>query len=81
MNLATEGIVAPEMLLKQYGGEMEVSLSLNHTETQFEYEAELYFSDMVKKCIEIRAANAERWRALGGKIGLSEWDFRMPMSS
>lgn len=47
---------------------------------QFAYEPDTYFNDMVQKCIEIRAANAERWRALGGRIGLSEWDFRMPMA-
>ena len=62
-----EGYVLPEQLMtvSGWGGSQE-----------FEYVHEKYWPALVDLCETERSAQMDRWRALGGKIGLSEWDIK-----
>jgi len=62
-----EGYVLPEQLMTAsgWGGSQE-----------FEYVHEKYWPALVELCETERRARMDRWRALGGKVGLSEWDIK-----
>ncbi|KAF5382220.1 hypothetical protein D9615_004367 [Tricholomella constricta] len=42
----------------------------------FEYVHEKYWPALVGTCDSRRAAWLEKWRALGGKVGIKEWDYK-----
>lgn len=75
----SSSLVAPSQLWAEYGGEMDASLlSLSDdilaNGNQFEFGPE-YLPALVDLCLQRREANFGRWKAAGGTIGLSEWDF------
>ncbi len=43
---------------------------------EFEYVHEKYWPALVALCDAERKARMDRWRVLGGKVGLSEWDIK-----
>ena len=43
---------------------------------EFAWDHGKYWPALLKMCAEIREAQRERWKALGGKVGISEWDFK-----
>jgi hypothetical protein len=54
------------MLMKQWwGGDQD-----------FEYHHEKYWPELVRMCEESKRKQLESWRALGGKVGLKEWDLK-----
>jgi phosphatidylinositol/phosphatidylcholine transfer protein len=59
------GYVPPDQLLKLFGGDCD-----------FEYEHERFWPVYVGAARERRERYFARWKALGGRIGLSEWDVR-----
>ena len=66
-DLVKDGFVLPEQLMTAagWGGNQE-----------FEYVHEKYWSTLVALCEAENRASMDRWRVLGGKIGLSEWDIK-----
>jgi len=48
---------------------------------QFEWRMDEYLSSLVEVCVRRRNENMERWKALGGTVGLSEWEFLEPFES
>jgi len=61
-----EDIFTPDMVMKEWwGGDRE-----------FVYEHEKYWPALVKMCNERRTQQMEKWRELGGTVGLKEWDVR-----
>lgn len=71
-DLVKEGFVLPEQLMTAsgWGGSQE-----------FEYVHEKYWPTLVALCEAENKARIDRWRALGGKVGLSEWDIKGGPSS
>jgi CRAL/TRIO domain. len=61
-----EDIFKAGMLMKEWWG----------GDCNFIYEHEKYWPVLVEMCEERRRAWVERWRALGGTIGLKEWDYK-----
>lgn len=66
-DVVKDGFVLPEQLMTAsgWGGSQE-----------FEYVHEKYWPTLVALCEAERRARMDRWRALGGKVGLSEWDIK-----
>lgn len=62
-------VIPPDQLLKQYGGERELEWT---EETHREY-----WSALVGVCSERRRKFREKWRAMGGGVGRSEFEFKM----
>ncbi|KAI0077866.1 CRAL/TRIO domain-containing protein [Panus rudis PR-1116 ss-1] len=60
-----EGIFKPDGVWKEFGGEID-----------FVYDHDKYWNALVKMCEERKKTYLERWRKLGGKIGIKEWDVR-----
>jgi hypothetical protein len=50
---------------KEFGGQID-----------FVYEHETYWPDFIKMTSERRQRMIEKWRSLGGAVGLKEWDFK-----
>jgi len=71
-DVVKDGSVLPEQLMTIYGwgGSQE-----------FEYVHEKYWPTLIALCEAERMAGLDRWRALGGKVGLSEWDIKGGCSS
>lgn len=63
--IVKEGIFTPEACWKEFGGEIE-----------FVYEHEKYWGKLVGLVNERKKRQLERWKALGGRVGLKEWDVR-----
>lgn len=61
------GVFTPENVLSSigWGGSAD-----------FEYDHEKYWPSFVKMCRDRRKQNLERWRVLGGKLGISEADYK-----
>lgn len=64
-NVTKDALFTPEMVIKDWGGEREIV-----------YEHEKYWPALVKLTSEIRQDQMERWRTLGGAIGIKEWDYK-----
>lgn len=64
-----EGIFTPTTVWKQFGGEVELV-----------YEHEKYWPSFVEMTSKRRATLIERWKELGGTVGLKEWDIRMVLN-
>ncbi|KAH7341712.1 CRAL-TRIO domain-containing protein [Rhizoctonia solani] len=60
-----EGIFDKSQAVKEWGGEMD-----------FVYEHEKSWKPLVDLCHNLRAEQTERWKKLGGTVGLSEWDIK-----
>lgn len=60
-----EGIFNPDMVMNTWGGAID-----------FVYEHEKYWPAFVSMCEQRRAAWLEKWKALGGTIGIKEWDYK-----
>ncbi|KAI0058170.1 CRAL/TRIO domain-containing protein [Artomyces pyxidatus] len=43
----------------------------------FVWDHDKYWPGLVRMCAEIREKHMERWRKLGARVGLSEWDYKM----
>jgi len=66
-DLVKDGFVLPEQLMTAsgWGGSQD-----------FEYVHEKYWPALVALCETERKARMDRWRDLGGVVGLSEWDIK-----
>jgi len=60
-----EQLMSPDMLIQQWGGNIE-----------FEYDHAQYWPELLRLVRERRGANMRRWRFLGAKVGVSEWDYK-----
>lgn len=62
-----EGFIAPEMLMNAHGwpGAQE-----------FVWDHEKYWPNLLEVCNKRREEQMDRWRTLGGKVGISEWDIK-----
>ncbi|CAE6417774.1 unnamed protein product [Rhizoctonia solani] len=60
-----EGIFDKSQAVKEWGGEMD-----------FVYEHEKSWKPLVELCNNLRAEHTDRWKKLGGTVGLSEWDIK-----
>lgn len=66
-NLVEEGHFESDMLIKQnWGGNRTV-----------EYVHEKFWPVWLKLTSERREKQQEKWRKLGGKIGVKEWDYKV----
>lgn len=66
LKVVKDGIFTPDQVMKEWwGGDRE-----------FIYEHDKYWPELVKMCDERRAVQFDRWRKLGGTIGLKEWDIK-----
>jgi hypothetical protein len=61
-----DGLFTKENLMTQWWGGIR----------EFEWNHEQYWPALVKMCAERRAEQMERWRKLGAKIGVDEWDIK-----
>ena len=61
-----EGLFDPSELLSEWNGGT----------VHFEYEHDRYWGPLVRMCAERREKLWAEWRALGGKIGIREWDVK-----
>ncbi|KAG6849783.1 hypothetical protein H0H93_005169 [Arthromyces matolae] len=65
-NVVEDGLITGDNLMKVWwGGDCE-----------FEYEHEKYWPALVDLCESRRNSWLEKWRALGGTVGLKEWDYK-----
>ncbi|KAI0093095.1 CRAL-TRIO domain-containing protein [Irpex rosettiformis] len=60
-----QGLFKSEELFKEFSGDVE-----------FEYKHEEYWEELLRMTDKIRERRLEAWRALGGTIGISEWDIK-----
>ncbi|KDN45653.1 hypothetical protein RSAG8_04737, partial [Rhizoctonia solani AG-8 WAC10335] len=60
-----EGMFDKSQAVKEWGGEMD-----------FVYEHEKSWKPLVDLCNNLRTERTERWKKLGGTVGLSEWDIK-----
>ena len=58
-------VFLPEQITTQFGG------SIN-----FEYQHDVYWPELLRISETRRALWMERWAALGGGVGISEWEYR-----
>ncbi|TDL19891.1 CRAL/TRIO domain-containing protein [Rickenella mellea] len=69
--LEPESIFTPDMVMSSgWGGSRD-----------FTYSHEEYWPALVSLCTSRRAAQMSAWRALGGKVGISEWDVKCRAAS
>jgi len=65
-NVIEEGYFTPDMVMKEWwGGEQD-----------FEYVHEKYWPHLVEMCEERAKEQMKSWRELGGKVGISEWQYK-----
>jgi hypothetical protein len=58
--------MTPDMVMKEWwGGDRE-----------FEWDHAKYWPALVTMCEERRKSQLERWRNLGAKVGISEWEIK-----
>lgn len=61
-----DGYFAPNAISETWGGERD-----------FAYDHDVYWSALERMCAERRTVWMERWRALGGTVGIREWDYKV----
>ncbi|KAG5645927.1 hypothetical protein DXG03_004716 [Asterophora parasitica] len=61
-----DGLFTGDMLMSEWWG----------GDQNFEYIHEKYWPALVGSCEARRASWLEKWRALGGKVGLKEWEYK-----
>lgn len=59
------GLINPDQVMTDWGGSVE-----------FQYKHEAYWTELVRLCETRRETWLKRWRALGGTVGISEWDYK-----
>ena len=70
-NCIKEGYFESNMLVKEnWGGDRTL-----------EYVHEKYWPALLKLTGERREKHKERWRKLGGKVGVKEWDYKVEISA
>ncbi|KAI9061138.1 CRAL/TRIO domain-containing protein [Trametes sanguinea] len=67
-NCLGEGLFTQDQLLSEWGGS-----------AHFEYEHEKYWDPLVRMCAERRELMWAKWRELGAKVGVREWDVKCAM--
>lgn len=60
-----DGIFAADMVMKEWGGKCD-----------FVYQHDKYWPMLDKMCENNRMGWMEKWRTLGGKVGVKEWDYK-----
>jgi len=60
-----QDLIAADEVMKEWGGKIN-----------FEYKHEEYWPELVKICEERRERWFKRWKELGAKVGISEWDYK-----
>ncbi|TFK27497.1 CRAL/TRIO domain-containing protein [Coprinopsis marcescibilis] len=60
-----DGVFTEDMLMKEWEGNRH-----------FEYEHHKYWPALIEMCENNSKRWKAKWRALGGKIGISEWDYK-----
>ena len=60
-----DGLFTPDNLWVEFGGDVV-----------FEYDHEIYWHDLLETTTKHREAMMARWRALGGTVGIREWDMK-----
>lgn len=65
-NVIQEGLLTPENLMTQWWG----------GERDFEWDHEKYWPALMKMCFDRRKEQMERWKQLGGRVGVSEWEMK-----
>ena len=60
-----QGIMAADQVMKEWGGIVD-----------FEYEHVNYWAELVHLCETRGEQCLQRWRVLGGTVGISEWDIK-----
>lgn len=66
-----DGIFTPDMVMSEWTDEG----------CKFEYKHETYWPALIDMCDGIRKQQMEKWRELGGTVGLKEWDVRCGQSA
>jgi hypothetical protein len=64
-HLIEDGIFVKDQATVDWGGEID-----------FQWDHTKYWPELISLCNDLRAKQKERWKALGGKVGLSEWDIK-----
>jgi len=64
-DVVKENLISSDMLLREWRGDMEVI-----------YEHDTYWPELLRLTTERRSQNMQRWRSLGAKVGVSEWDYK-----
>lgn len=60
-----QGDFAPDQVAREWGGERELV-----------WECERYFDKLVEISGRMKEKRLAKWRELGGKVGLREWDYK-----
>ena len=63
--IVKEGIFDKDLCWKEFGGDIE-----------FVYEHEKYWPALIELVEERKKKKLEKWKKLGGTVGLKEWDFK-----
>jgi len=63
--IIAEGDFTPDQVIKEWGGERK-----------FVWECDRYLDKLVEISGEMREKRFAKWRELGGKVGLKEWDYK-----
>ena len=63
--IVAEGDFTPDQVVKEWGGERE-----------FVWECDRYFDKLTEISGEMKDRRFAKWRELGGKVGLKEWDYK-----
>lgn len=64
-SVVKDGLFTADMVTKDWGGDCEIV-----------YEHEKYWPALLKLVDDRRKDQLERWRTLGGTIGIKEWDYK-----
>ena len=65
-----DGLFTEDIVWKSFGGKID-----------FKYEHEVYWPHFIEYTSERKNKLLESWRALGGKVGLKEWDIKQAVVS
>lgn len=63
--LIAEGDFTPDQLVKELGGERELV-----------WDCDRYLNKLVEISGDMRKKRLDKWRELGGTVGLREWDYK-----
>ena len=60
-----EGDFTPDQLIKEWGGERE-----------FVWDNDRYLDKLIEISGKMKQKRLAKWRELGGKVGVREWDYK-----
>ena len=60
-----DGLFTADNVWKEFGGDIE-----------FKYDHKTYWPNFIQMCSDRRKQQMEKWRQLGGTVGLKEWDIK-----